>query len=231
MEKAIGRRVNSQLHEINLGYVKAFLIETSNNNLILVDTGIPGNSKDKIIKYVTSLNKSVTDIKYILLTHAHLDHFGNAYDLQKITGAHLGISQAGIPYVNGEQGVLYPIGHNFKSKMFVNLIKMMAKFSKPKYVKPDMILKEGEFPDDFGVKARILETPGHTFDSISIFLEESKTVLVGDLLTGDKNGLRLPDFYDDYIKLLDSVKKIKDLNADLICVSHGIDYPPERIKV
>lgn len=231
MEKVVGKRINKQLHEIDLGYVKAFLIETSNNDLILVDTGMPGKPKDMIIKYITSIGRQITDVKYILLTHAHLDHFGNAYDLQRLTNAHIGINQLGIQYVNGEKGLLLPVGHDFRSKMFVNFIKIMSKFSKPKFIKPDMVLKEGEFPDEFGVKAKIVETPGHTLDSISIFLEDSKVVLVGDLLFGDKDGLKLPVFYEDYTKLLDSVKKIKDLNADLICVSHGKDYPPSEIKV
>ncbi len=231
MEKEIGKQINQQLHEINLGYVKSFLIETSNNDLVLIDTGMPGKSKDIIIKYVTSIGKKITNIKYILLTHAHLDHFGNAYDLQKLTNAHIGINQVGIPYVNGERGLLLPVAHDFKSKMFVNFIKIASKFSRPKFIKPDMILKEGEFPDNFGVKARILETPGHTSDSISIYLEDSKTVIVGDLLFGDDNGLKIPKFYEDYIKLLDSIKKVKDLNADLVCVSHGKDYPTSELKI
>ncbi|MCW1293944.1 MAG: MBL fold metallo-hydrolase [Candidatus Parvarchaeota archaeon] len=230
-EKELGRRINSELHEIYLGYVKAFLIEPKDKKeLILVDTGLPGKGKDTIISYINSINHSIEDVKYIILTHAHMDHFGNAYDIQKLSGAHVGISEAGMKYVDGEAGLLYPVAHDFKNRMMVDFIKIMGRFSRPKYIKPDMVLKEGDFPESMGVNARILETPGHTADSISIFLKDSKTIIVGDLLFGG-NGLKAPPFYEDYIALLNSVKKIKDANPDLVCVSHGKNYPISELKV
>ncbi len=232
-DQELGKQINSELHEIYLGYVKAFLIVPSASNtkdLILVDTGLPGKGKDAIIRYIDSIGHSIEDVKYIILTHAHMDHFGNAYDLQKLSGAHIGIKEEGIKYVNGEAGLLYPVAHDFKNKMMVNFIKVIGRFSKPKYIKPDMVLKEGDFPEAMGVNARILETPGHTADSISIYLKDSKTILVGDLLFG-KDGLRAPVFYEDYASLLNSVKKVKDANPDLVCVSHGKNYPLSELKI
>lgn len=230
-KKELGRRINSELHEIYLGYVKAFLIEPAKKkDLILVDTGMPGKGRDTIIGYINSIGHSVEDIKYIILTHSHIDHFGNAYDIQKLSGARIGISEGGIKYVDGEAGLLYPVAHDFKNRMMVSLIKIIGRFSRPKYVKPDMVLKEGDFPESMGVNARILETPGHTADSISIFLKDSKALIVGDLLFGG-NGLRVPSFYDDYVALLNSVKKLKDTAPDLICVSHGKNYPVSELRV
>ncbi len=223
-KRNLGVKVNATLHEVNLGYVKVFIIE-GKNGLILVDTGIP-NSEKKIISYLNSIGKSVSDIKYILLTHSHMDHFGSAYTLQKMSNAHIGISESGIPNVDGTNGVLLPVvgSKSIKSKFFVYFVSFMLKFSKPRFIKPDMKLREGVFPAEMGVNARIIETPGHTKDSISIYLEDSKTVIVGDMLYGTDKRLEAPPFFEDYISLINSIKKIRELNPDLVCVSHGKDH-------
>lgn len=160
--KPIGVKINDTLHEVNLGIVKVFIIE-SKNGLILIDTGMP-NSEKKIIAYINSIGKSVSDIKYILITHAHMDHFGSAYALQKMSNAHVGISEKGIPYISGTMGLLLPVAgsKSLKSKLFVSFVSLMGKLRKPKFLKPDMKLKEGVFPPEMGINAKILETPGHT---------------------------------------------------------------------
>jgi glyoxylase-like metal-dependent hydrolase (beta-lactamase superfamily II) len=230
-KKSLGIKINDVLHEINLGTVKVFLIE-SKNGLILVDTGLP-NSEKKIIAYINSIGKSVSDIKYILLTHSHIDHFGSAYALQKMSNAHIGINENGIPYVDGSKGILMPVSNSksFKNKVFAIFLPIMLKFTKPKYIKPDMKLKEGVFPKEMGINAKIIETPGHTKDSISIYLVNSKTAIVGDLLRGTNKRLESPPFFEDYISLINSINKIKELKSDLICVSHGKDHNVDDIFV
>lgn len=224
--KTFGQRINQSLHEIYLGHVKAFLLEASDGSLILIDTGMP-NSQQRIISYVNGLGKSVTDIKYVLLTHAHMDHMGSAADLKKLSNAMLGVNEKGISFVDGSSGVELPDAakvKDLKSKLMLIIGKIFMKAKKPKFIKPDMVLKEGVFPEQMHINAKILETPGHTADSISIYLPDSKTVIVGDLLSGTPDKLVAPPFYDDYIALLSSVKKIRDLSPDLICVSHGKNH-------
>ncbi|MCL5420254.1 MAG: MBL fold metallo-hydrolase [Candidatus Parvarchaeota archaeon] len=230
-EKTLGVKINDVLHEINLGYVKVFLIE-GKNGLILIDTGMP-NSEKKIIAYINSIGKSVSDIKYILLTHSHVDHFGSAYALQKMSNAHIGISESGLPYVDGSRGFLMPVSgsKSLKNRFFVKIIPIMLKFMKPRFVKPDMKLKEGVFPKEMGINAKIIETPGHTRDSISIYLVDSKTAIVGDLLQGTDKRLESPPFFEDYISIINSINKIKELKPDLICVSHGKDHSADDIFV
>ncbi len=231
--KQAGVKINENLYEINLGRVKAFLIKMKDNGLILIDTGMP-NSHGAIVKYINSIGGSISDLRLIILTHAHIDHFGSAYYLQKLSGAHVAVHENGIKYVNGESGLLMPVARSSKSlkdKFTAFLVPIFTKFVKPHYIKPDMVLKEGVFPKDFKINARILETPGHTKDSISIYLEDSKVAIIGDLLFGTPSKLVAPSFFEDYISLINSVKKIKDLDPDLICVSHGKDHNVSDISI
>ena len=221
----IGRKINQSLHEIYLGRVKAFLLEAPDGSLVLLDTGMP-NSQARIIKYLNAIGKSVNDIRYILLTHSHIDHFGSASELKRLSNAMVGINDKGIKYIDGSAGVKLPVVDKRGTGMrfLLYLMKVFLHVRKPKFFKPDMVLKEGVFPEQMHINAKILETPGHTEDSISIYLPDSKTVIVGDLFFGKPDKLVLPVFYDDYIALLNSIKRIRDLEPDLICVSHGKNH-------
>ncbi len=233
--KTMGQKLNNNLHEIYLGHVKAFLLEASDGSLVLIDTGLP-KSSSKIISYINSIGKSISDVKYILLTHAHIDHFGSAYDIKRISGALLGINEKGVEYVDGTKGLLVPVARNsknFKDKALAGVLKLISavKIIKPKFVKPDMVLKEGVFPESMHVNAKIIETPGHTQDSVSVYLPDTKTIIVGDLFKGASDALVAPPFFDDYIALLNSTNKIRELNPDLICVSHGKNHNVSDLKL
>ena len=218
-------RITDNIYQINLGYVKSFVIKTKNGDLILVDTGMPG-SAIKIKLALSSMNLEISKIKYILLTHSHMDHIGSLYDVKLITG---GIHERGLPYLTK---VRYPVGHDVKSIAFSMMIRLMAIRVKLKPVKVDMLLKEGVVPESFGINMKILETPGHTDDPVSFYLPDEKVVIVGDLLMGTKEGLVLPQFYENKAQLISSINKIKELGSDVtVAVSHGINGQVSKIKI
>jgi glyoxylase-like metal-dependent hydrolase (beta-lactamase superfamily II) len=226
-----GNELSKGVYEVYLGHVKSFILVADDGSLILVDAGMSEGDGKKIIGYINSIGKSVKDVKYILLTHSHLDHIGGVAYIQQLSGAKVGIHEDGIRFVNGEAGLRMPVGHDVRGLLMMNFMKVASGLFKLKPFKPEFLLKEGVFPADFHLNAKIIETPGHTSDSISISLADSKTLIVGDLLRGDKNSLIAPAFYEDYLGLLNSVKKVKELSPDLICVSHGKNHPVSAIKV
>lgn len=79
--------------------IAVFIIKTS-EGLILMDTAMPestGLIKDSIAK----LGLKVGDIKYILNSHAHLDHTGGFAEMKKDTGAQLIVGGRDKPLVEG----------------------------------------------------------------------------------------------------------------------------------
>lgn len=91
-------------------------------------------------------------------------------------------------------------------------------FRKFNGVNVDFVLEEGELVK--GVE--IIKTPGHTNDSISIYLPELNAIIVGDTLQGDKRGLKYPNIYEDFDGLRKSVENIKSFNPSMVYVSHGV---------
>lgn len=218
-------KITETVYEINLGYSKAFFIKSKQP--ILIDTGMP-NSLNKIKIALSTIQMDLSKIKYIFITHTHLDHIGSLYDLKQVTGAMVGVNEKGLPYLSK---IRYPVGHDPKSIGMSLFIRILSLRSKLKPVNADMLLKEGYVPEEFGVNMKILETPGHTDDSLSFYLPDEKLVIVGDLLMGEKDKLTLPPFYENKQDLLNSVNKIKALDVNLICVSHGINNTKDKIAV
>lgn len=58
---------------------------TDGNRVMLIDAGFPGQRED-VIGSVRRLGFTVDDIAAVLLTHAHIDHFGTAIWLAKTHG-------------------------------------------------------------------------------------------------------------------------------------------------
>ena len=58
---------------------------TDGDGVILIDTGFPG-SRDDVVASLRELGFGVDDLRAILLTHAHIDHFGTAIWFAKTHG-------------------------------------------------------------------------------------------------------------------------------------------------
>jgi glyoxylase-like metal-dependent hydrolase (beta-lactamase superfamily II) len=50
---------------------------TDETGVMLIDTGFPGN-RDDVLQSLRELGFGIDDLRAILLTHAHIDHFGSA---------------------------------------------------------------------------------------------------------------------------------------------------------
>lgn len=184
---------------------------TSGTEIVLIDTGMRGSSK-KIGSYLKGLGKKPSDIKYIFITHADLDHVGGAAAIKKLTGAKLVIHA-------GDAGVLSGTSKGRTLKWPVSIIKYLAPFMHAQPVAADIVLKENT--DIAGYK--IISTPGHSDGSISIYLP-GNAIFVGDALRSDAKGNpKRPAgrLAADIIQARASVVMIAGLEYDTLLVGHG----------
>ncbi|BDB98033.1 MBL fold metallo-hydrolase [Saccharolobus caldissimus] len=203
-----------KVYEIHLRFVKSFLIE--DKDLILVDAGTPGSGKI-IIDKLNKMGKNPSKIKFVIFTHSHIDHIGGASEIRKtISEAKFGIDENGVEYLRSGK-IREPILHSSVLKFIFSIGKPFL-FKRFDGVNVDFVLQEGELIK--GIE--ILKTPGHTNDSISIYLRDIDVIIVGDTLQGTKNGLKYPNIYEDFNELQKSVEKIKSLKPSMVYVSHGI---------
>jgi Metallo-beta-lactamase superfamily len=81
-------KVFDNLYHVGPGYVDAWLIPTS-AGIIMIDTS-EEPFVGHVIDNIRTLGFDLKDIKYILVSHGHLDHFGGAARIQEASGARVG---------------------------------------------------------------------------------------------------------------------------------------------
>ena len=182
------------------------------DEMLVIDTGLPGNAK-RIAAYVKGLRKNVSDIKFIILTHADIDHIGSAAELKRMTGAKLAIHADDAAILRGKQSfkaMRGPLGFIFKQAM-----RLMRYHP----VEPDIILGADSEIEGF----KIIHVPGHTNGSICVY-KPGKVIFAGDALRSDSSGNPKPIFWIsslDRTKARASLRAIATLDFDTLLAGHG----------
>ena len=208
----------AQIIPIPLGITKAFLVKE--DGALLIDTGCP-HDETRIVAALQKENVDLRELKLILQTHGHYDHCGSTSKLKELTPAPVAIHRLDVHLISkGMNDPLKPINLGGR---FVKLIS-----NRPfDPVVPDVVIDEEINLNAYGVRGRVLFTPGHTAGSISVLLEGGNAI-VGDLMVGGYlGGYLFPHrpgyhyFADDIGALRSSIKKVMDAGVDTVFVAHG----------
>jgi len=175
----------------------------------LIDSGMPNNGR-RIIEYT---NKLHAQLKYILLTHAHLDHAGSAQYAKEKTNAKVAIHEADAPYLNGSKKFTMPKG--FQGLLY----RVIYPFISRKFFEPDIKLKDGDLINGF----EVINIKGHTEGSCAFYHVETKSLFIGDSISMETGKPSLPPERYNYDTglLKESLKKLIDLDFDNLFPGHG----------
>lgn len=207
-----------------------YYLEPCNNGFLLIDAGWYGKG-EKFKKELKLLGIKPEQIKYILLTHHHHDHSAIVQELKDITNAKLIVHKKQIPHL--EQGIT----DNKKVKQYNWMLWLIDKIAKPfiKYNYPPISINSSDIIIDsdiddsilrsIGTMGKIVLTPGHSSDSISVLLDNG-SAYVGDLAMNFKSMKRLgkipiPIEAEDFDEVILSIKKLINLGGILFYPSHG----------
>jgi hydroxyacylglutathione hydrolase len=193
----------------------SYLFISDNGEMSIIDAGMPGNAI-KILGQIAELDISLEKIKYIILTHADIDHMGSVADLKNATGALVAIHEKEVPYLLGEKkkklkGII--------GGLIVVIFGILLKFIKLQNIVPDIILKEGDFIG--GLK--VIYTPGHTEGSITLYDAEA-VLFSGDAIITDKHS-NIIGFNNrgtsDALEAAKTINKINHLKFEVLLPGHG----------
>jgi len=149
-----------------------------------------------------------SDIRYVMFTHHHPDHAGLVQNVKNLSGARLIIHEKQIPFLDdlaayfAKKGGYEPIRVEKNDLISPNLAALLS----------------------IGVQGEIVETPGHSDDSVSLVLDS------GDAFIGD---LPSPDFTTDETRAAvhASWKKLIDLNVRWFYHSHTDPIPVQKVMI
>jgi hydroxyacylglutathione hydrolase len=160
--------------------------DSKTNETAIIDPGCVDHEEEKELSdFIESNDLSV---KYLINTHCHIDHvFGNAYVK----------STYDCEYWAPEKDEFLIGNMSEQAKMFGIQIKPSP--NPDKFIKDETVLTLGE------IQPKFLFTPGHTPGEYSIYFEEDKICITGDVLF--KEGIGRTDLWGgDYDTLIESIK-------------------------
>jgi len=191
--------------------VGAYLLDTG-EGLILIDTTYP-TTRALLIQSIWEAGFNPRDIRYILHTHGHFDHFGATDLLVSLSGAKtfLGAADAQM----------------FRERPELALVED-AKYTYMELFQPDVELHDGDVVELGNTKIRAVSTPGHTMGVFSFFVElrEGEEVHLAGLYGGigvntlcreavDRFGT-----HDQRNYHIASLEKVRDIPVDIVLGNH-----------
>ena len=179
--------------------------------LIVFDTGYQ-YSLYVVIDNMYRMGLKLADVKYIFLTHGHIDHLGGAKALRDLTGAKIALGAEDREYANGKLDLSYAkeLGMVFKETF-----------------EPDILLHDRDEITLGETTVRAVATPGHTPGAMSFFFDVTdgkETFRVG-LHGGMGINTMCKDFLDKYSLPYslreDFVKSMLRLNEEKVDIFLG----------
>lgn len=152
----------TQLYYAN---VNTYLID--GDKKILFDTGWAG-SFNELCRVLGNNKRRLQDIDFVFISHFHPDHMGIAQE----------IADAGAVIVvfDVQKAYIHSADHIFEKEKRNRFVPIDD--SKVKLVS---VADSREFLSQCGIKGEVLYTPGHSDDSISLWLDDEQALFVGDL--------------------------------------------------
>jgi glyoxylase-like metal-dependent hydrolase (beta-lactamase superfamily II) len=179
-------------------------------DLVLIDAGA-GKSTSRLIDNIQALGFQPEKLSAVIVTHAHIDHIGSLHDLKELYGVKI-------------------IAHKEDAEAIETDNKVGAAYYGIKY-KPctvDINLEGEENKLKLGsYEFKLIHIPGHTPGSMAVVLETAgKKVLFGQ----DIHGPYHPNWGGDPQKAIESLTKLREIQADILCEGHyGVIQPGERV--
>ena len=192
-------------------FVYVYIIEAE--HLFLVDSGVFG-CETQIIDYLKHIGRNASEVKGLLLTHAHPDHIGSAAWFQEYTDCKVYASE-------GEKRWIEDIDLQYRERPIPNFYHLAGKSTRV-----DVTVKDGDvIPLEEGLTATIFRTAGHSQDGVSYLVE--RRLFIGDAVPvkGD-----IPIIIDvqELRKTLETLGTIPNVNE--FCPAWDRIYSKELMK-
>jgi glyoxylase-like metal-dependent hydrolase (beta-lactamase superfamily II) len=186
------------------------------NRCVLVDTSVRRERR--------RLEGDIGDIGLkpdaILLTHSHSDHAANARYYAEIYQCPVYVSEHGQAAIKAGVCTM-PKGTRQFSRLVCflesilpsHVFRRFDSFPAVKQLTPEVVQLL------LGSRIRMMETPGHSDDSISLIID-NRIAIIGDTAV-NMGGRQYPPFADDTKALLKSWEQLLETGAEIFCPAHG----------
>jgi glyoxylase-like metal-dependent hydrolase (beta-lactamase superfamily II) len=229
------------MEQSDLEYINVYLIEGSQGYL-LVDSGWnTDESFTTLHNYLVKNGIGFQDIKQILVTHVHPDHYGMAGRIKKLSGATIAMHHIEKDFIEPRYVKMEPLLHQTDRLLVANGVPEkemvglrdatlgLVNFIVPTL--PDKTLHDGETITTGTFTFRVIWTPGHSSRHICLYEPDKKVLLSGDHILPKITpniGLHPQSIENPLGRYIKSLQEIRKLDIELTLPGH--DKPFKNLK-
>lgn len=182
----------------------------------IVDAGVATSPVEGMAPALEILGRRIEDVRWILLTHGHIDHLGGAHALWELTGrrAKVVIHEADAHLLRSRRAHVDSYvdvrAHYLDEPGAVERQTAMAESAIAGEMEPTLLVRGGEVLDlGGGVTVTVHSIPGHTAGSVAYVVDGQRSVFVGDAVQvhGAANGF---PGYEDPLAYRASLLRLRD---------------------
>lgn len=201
---------------------------------LLVDAGRPGDGR-RLIKALDARGIPVSDVKAVVATHAHFDHVGCVAVLKRASGATV-IAPALWADLLAKGDWVLPDGRFPAARAVIALGRLLEgplkRATRYRPFTPDVLAGEEMSLAPYGFSARIIMTPGHTPDSVTVLTDDGHA-FVGDLCYKELPKVfktRHPPFVMNIGEMHRSWDRLLASGARVIHPGHGASFNASELS-
>jgi glyoxylase-like metal-dependent hydrolase (beta-lactamase superfamily II) len=164
------------------------------------------------------------DLHYCFLSHSHFDHCGSVpvlkkyFPLLKVVASEKAKRVFSRPNAIALMRELTRANEPLAGIMGIEL----AEFDEFEAFEVDVTPKDGEFVHlSSKLKVQVIETPGHTRDSLSYFIPPKKVLLCSEAAgIPDTTGYIVSEALVDYDLYYESMRRLSGFDFEILCLGH-----------
>jgi glyoxylase-like metal-dependent hydrolase (beta-lactamase superfamily II) len=236
-------RLPLPLKDSPLGHVNTYLVR-ADDGYLLVDCGWDTADTLRALEgHLRALDIRMPDVRHLVITHIHPDHYGLAGRLREITGADLSFHRLERLYIESRYVDADELMSEMREWLHLNgtpdkeldLLNRssMTMMDRVQIAYPDRSLEGGEEIPCGRFAFRVIWTPGHSAGHICLYDRGNKILLSGDHVLPHITpsvGMHVQTPSNPLADYLDSLRLIGKLEAELVMPGHGEPFAglPER---
>jgi glyoxylase-like metal-dependent hydrolase (beta-lactamase superfamily II) len=222
------------LHRIGNDIVAAYLVDEP-EGITVIDAGLPGHWRD-LQSELTSMGRSLDDIRGVVLTHGDSDHLGFAERLRKEKGVPVYVHTADADRAKGgdkPKVAMGPMRWGATAGFFAYALRKGG--MRTHHLTEVVEVADGDVLPLPGSPV-VIGMPGHSPGSIAVLVPFVRAVFVGDALTTrhvltGREGLQPAPFTDEPAAALDSLARLGGVDAEWVLPGHGTPWRGDPAEV
>jgi len=178
------RDVAAGVHRIEDSFTNWYIVEAE-DGLTIVDAGVP-TSWDSLLDALDQLGRPITDVRALVLTHAHFDHVGFAERLRKQHGVPVYVHENDVPLTQHPWRYDHERPRSLYLATQLRALPIVAALLRNRAFWPSPIGTVVRYGDDAVLpvpgRPKVVATPGHTLGHCGLHLPDRDVLFAGDAI-------------------------------------------------